>query len=210
MKSVGQAAITSGTTDSRIIEATIELVGELGYKGTTTKQIAEKAQVDEVTLFRRFGSKETLVKRAVEFAQDQLRIAMSTVGREKTGELAVDLTNMALLMMQSLERRRESVVAIMFEAKREAFFANATSGMLLFILNLVKRFLESYDIEKPLKRDEIEFITQSVTGFVFYRVMVKERLLDKKFTSRNRKEELVGYINFLLRNVSIGYAKTAR
>lgn len=192
----------TSTTDSKIIDATIDLVGELGYKGTTTRQIAERAGVDEVTLFRRFGSKETLVKRAVGFAQGQLRTSLSAVGHEKTGELATDLTNMSLLMMQSLERRRESVAAMMFEAKREVFFGDATSSMVLYILKLVRDFLESSSLEKSLTKHEMEFITQSVTSFVFYRIMVKERLLGKEFTSKNRKQELQNYIGFLLRNTS--------
>lgn len=204
MKNVVRVAtITPGTTtDSKIIEATIDLVGELGYKGTTTRQIAERAGVDEVTIFRRFGSKETLAKKAVGLAQGQLRNALTAAGREKTGDLAMDLINMALLMMQSLERRRESVVAIMFEAKREVFFGDATSGMVQYILRLVRDFLESYKLEKSLVKEEIEFITQSITSFVFYHVIVKERLLGKKFTSKNRKEEIQNYVGFLLRNVS--------
>ena len=77
----GVAQTVTSTTDSKIIEATIDLVGELGYKGMTTRQIAERAGVDEVTLFRRFGSKESLVKKAVGFAQGQLRTTMGEVGR---------------------------------------------------------------------------------------------------------------------------------
>ncbi len=81
----------------------------MGIKGTTTRQIAERAGVDEVTLFRRFGSKETLAKRAVGFAQSQIRIDLESAGSKKTGELETDLTNMALLLMEVLDRHREAV-----------------------------------------------------------------------------------------------------
>jgi len=208
MKNVAQTVTSS--TDSKIIEATIDLVGELGYKGMTTRQIAERAGVDEVTLFRRFGSKETLVKKSVGFAQGQLRMALSEVGRNGTGDLETDLTSMALSMMQSLEKRREAVVAIMFEAKREAFFGNATSGMVLYILKLVRDFLDSYKLKLSSGKEETDFIAQSITSYVFYRIMVKERLLGKEFTSRNRKEELQCYVHLLLRNVSLERRSVAR
>ena len=38
-------------TRNRIIRAAIELVDEQGYKGATTRAIAERAEVNEVTLF---------------------------------------------------------------------------------------------------------------------------------------------------------------
>ncbi|MEK4027008.1 MULTISPECIES: TetR/AcrR family transcriptional regulator [Bacillaceae] len=53
-------------TADKIINATIELVREKGYKATTTKAIAEKAGVNEVTIFRHFGSKKSILESAVQ------------------------------------------------------------------------------------------------------------------------------------------------
>ncbi|MGR5897480.1 TetR/AcrR family transcriptional regulator [Bacillus cereus] len=50
------------STKDRIIKATVELVNEKGYKGATTKEIAKRAGVNEVTLFRHFGNKKALWK----------------------------------------------------------------------------------------------------------------------------------------------------
>lgn len=44
----------------RILEVTFQLISEKGYLGTTTREIAHKAGVTELTLFRHFGSKEKL------------------------------------------------------------------------------------------------------------------------------------------------------
>jgi AcrR family transcriptional regulator len=49
-------------TRQTILEATAALFGEHGYKGTTTRAIAERAGVNEVTIFRKFGSKQGLLK----------------------------------------------------------------------------------------------------------------------------------------------------
>ena len=45
--------------------ATLELFCRRGYGATTTKEIAARAQVNEVTLFRRFGSKAALIEAAI-------------------------------------------------------------------------------------------------------------------------------------------------
>jgi AcrR family transcriptional regulator len=49
------------STDDRILEAALAVVEEEGLRGATTRRIAEHAQVNEVTLFRRFGSKDQLL-----------------------------------------------------------------------------------------------------------------------------------------------------
>jgi AcrR family transcriptional regulator len=56
--------MTSAEKDTRlaILDAAAELIGERGYKGTTTRAIAERAGVNEVTLFRHFGSKRGLLE----------------------------------------------------------------------------------------------------------------------------------------------------
>ena len=47
-------------TCQKILEATLKLISQKGYLGTTTREIAREAGVTEVTLFRHFGSKERL------------------------------------------------------------------------------------------------------------------------------------------------------
>lgn len=49
----------------KILDVTISVYAENGYRGTTTRRIAADAGVNEVTLFRHFGSKDELVKAAL-------------------------------------------------------------------------------------------------------------------------------------------------
>jgi AcrR family transcriptional regulator len=50
---------------SRIIEAAAKVYAEAGYRGATTRRIAIEAGCNELTLFRHFGSKESLIHEAV-------------------------------------------------------------------------------------------------------------------------------------------------
>jgi len=50
----------------RILDAAIRVFAETGYRGATTRRIAQLADVNEVTLFRNFGSKEELLQQAVQ------------------------------------------------------------------------------------------------------------------------------------------------
>lgn len=48
-----------------LIQATFELFLEKGFAGITTREVAERAGVNEVTLFRHFGNKDNLMNEAV-------------------------------------------------------------------------------------------------------------------------------------------------
>ena len=49
----------------RIIQEFLKLLRIHGYKGTTTRLLAEAAQVNEVTIFRHFGNKKNILTEAV-------------------------------------------------------------------------------------------------------------------------------------------------
>lgn len=49
----------------KILDAAARLYGEAGFRGATTRRIAIEAGVNEVTLFRIFGSKASLLAEAV-------------------------------------------------------------------------------------------------------------------------------------------------
>jgi AcrR family transcriptional regulator len=55
----------------RIIESAARIFAETGYRGATTRRIAQAADVNEVTLFRHFGSKDELIREAIGHAGRQ-------------------------------------------------------------------------------------------------------------------------------------------
>lgn len=72
----------------KLIEATLTLLGEHGYRGMTTKAIAERAGLSEVTLFRRFGTKAELVAAALHQASAPFRDAIQTPSDDLRADIA--------------------------------------------------------------------------------------------------------------------------
>jgi AcrR family transcriptional regulator len=52
-------------THDKILDVTCRIFAEAGYLGTTTRRIAQEAGVNEVTVFRHFGSKDALIREAL-------------------------------------------------------------------------------------------------------------------------------------------------
>jgi AcrR family transcriptional regulator len=52
-------------TRERLLEVAARIFAEAGYHGTTTRRIAQEAAVNEITLFRQFGTKDALIREAI-------------------------------------------------------------------------------------------------------------------------------------------------
>ena len=62
----------SAAADSAILQATLELLLDTGYRGLTMEQVRERAGVGKATLYRRFRSKQELVADAVRHLNQQI------------------------------------------------------------------------------------------------------------------------------------------
>lgn len=59
-------------TDEAILAAALELFTEHGHAGTSIEQVARRAGVGKLTVYRRWGSKDELIAAAVESARGEI------------------------------------------------------------------------------------------------------------------------------------------
>ena len=71
-------------TRQRILEAAANVFAQQGLEGATTREIAQQAKVNEVTLFRHFRSKENLLDAVLQrtFAEQEETSPVATVAAE--------------------------------------------------------------------------------------------------------------------------------
>lgn len=104
-------------TRQRLIYTALELFAAQGVTATTTKQIAESAGVNEVTLFRHFGSKHGLLLAVIEdaavFAQLGQRLIQEA---EQANSIHQALKGYATACLQALDRVPEVVRSVVGEA----------------------------------------------------------------------------------------------
>jgi AcrR family transcriptional regulator len=63
--SIGAASFRDMDTRTVILNAAVQVFSQHGFRGSTTRRIAEAAEVNEVTIFRYFGSKDALLQEAI-------------------------------------------------------------------------------------------------------------------------------------------------
>ncbi len=96
---------TNSSTRQRLINAALELFTSQGVTETTTRQIAELAKVNEVTLFRQFGNKQGLLLSVLEDSAVFTHLGKSLKSQvDQTSDLAQALKNYASDRLQALEQ----------------------------------------------------------------------------------------------------------
>jgi AcrR family transcriptional regulator len=87
-------AAERSVTEVRIVEAAVQLFARHGYKGTTTREIARLAKVNEATVFRCFAHKAELF-----WAAAESRLMRLKLNRELQTGMAMDLEPEIVLPM---------------------------------------------------------------------------------------------------------------
>lgn len=105
------------STKTRLIEAALDLFAERGVTDTTTKAVADRAQVNEVTLFRHFGSKHGLLLAVMEDSAVFAQLGKALLEQaDSKASVAQVLKDYAQVSLEALERVPELVRSVVGEA----------------------------------------------------------------------------------------------
>jgi AcrR family transcriptional regulator len=106
------------STKTRLIEAALDLFAEKGVTETTTKAVAERAQVNEVTLFRNFGNKYRLLLAVIQDSAVFAKLVHSLVEQANTQDnVAEFLRSYAQESLCTLNKAPDLVRSIVGEAR---------------------------------------------------------------------------------------------
>lgn len=106
----------SDTPDTRqkIIDAAFKLFGEHGYTGSSTRAIAAEAGVNEVTLFRHFGSKQNLFRACMESFNAEG--VAGSYEADLTGDYAADIRMLAERMVAAAQANHDLMRLLVCDA----------------------------------------------------------------------------------------------
>lgn len=102
-------------SDERILDAAVDVVAERGFAGATTREIAAAAGINEVTLFRRFGTKANLLREAM---LRELSAFTGPEGVRHTGDLHADLVHIVELYRALVHKRGRLIPVLLAEVSR--------------------------------------------------------------------------------------------
>ncbi len=101
-------------TDQNILDAAIKVFSSKGYAGATTREIAQEANVTEVTLFRKFQSKENLLKEVLIKHRNSLSTLNQILKVNKNSDIERDLCILGKEIAKDMQNEKKDSISYMF------------------------------------------------------------------------------------------------
>ncbi|HEY3011660.1 MAG TPA: helix-turn-helix domain-containing protein [Gemmatimonadales bacterium] len=188
------------TVRDQLLEAAVRLYAEAGYRGATTRRIATEAGVNEITLFRHFGSKDALIREAISRAGSSLvPETLPDSPKEPFGEVR----DWARIHLAELRARRSLIRTCMGEIEEHpGIFTGDNSPPALAaraLCRYLRRLRETGIAKAPF--DEV-VASAMLMGVLFADAMGRDIMPDMY---RNQPDEALDqYVRLFLRSIGVG------
>jgi len=156
-------------TDEEIYQAVMQVVSERGYAGATTKQIAEAANVSEVTLFRKYDNKLQLVKQAIAAIVVQTDFRAAT---QYTGNVVTDLMRIVQAYQDSAVKHGQLIFTMLSELPRYPELADLLD-IPFEIYTEIGNLITIYHSEGILRKENPLHAVAALLGPLMFSAMLK-------------------------------------
>jgi AcrR family transcriptional regulator len=163
--------VTKSDTKERIFEAALAVFSEKGFAAATTRAVAERAGVNEVTLFRHFGSKENLLQEAI-VRYSPLAMLTDTFDSELTGDPRQDLTHIAHTYIEKALERVDQIRIGIMEAPRNPELAKYTSEIPRRLTTHLASYFETLHAEGKIKNANFFMMAQMFYAVLFQSIFI--------------------------------------
>jgi AcrR family transcriptional regulator len=188
----------------QLLDAAARLYAETGYRGTTTRRIATEAGVNEITLFRHFGSKEALLREAIaRVGSHQVPNVLPESPRHPFSELR----DWAKGHIAYLRERRSLIRTCMGEIEEHPGIFSSENSPPVLAAKALCRYLRRLRENGTAKADFDEVTASTMLmGTLFADAMGRDIMSDMY---RNDPDEAVEqYVRLFLRSIGVGVRKS--
>ena len=179
----------SDDTRERILKAAAEVFAEKGYTGATTRAIAEAAEVNEVTLFRHFGSKRNLFTEMIH-KHSALPNLTAVIENQLTGEFRQDLIHLATVFFQTITVRKEALRLMLCEADELPEIRDVVVKIPDQLRQVLTRYFRDKINRRYLREMNPEVMAQAFLG-MFFSYGIAREMLDADIAPQLPQEALI-------------------
>lgn len=172
LQQIQTATRSPGETRLRILTATRSLLAQKGRRGTTTREIADLAGVNEATLFRHFGHKDVLIEECVKHYCSTVELQELLASLD--GDLELDLQRIATALMQRMESVRDLIVMSLAEDETQGSVGDAAWRAPTAIKKIIAEYMGKRVASGELSGDPL-FLARFFMGMTFSYVMGRKR-----------------------------------
>ena len=172
--------------DDVVFKAVMQTIVERGYAGATTKQMADAANISEVTLFRKYDSKLNLVKQAISaiIQQTDFEAAM-----KYTGDIQADLLKVLRAYQDSVVSYGQFFFVLFSEISRNPELT-ASLNQPLNIFSGIGQLLARYQKAGILREEPPLHAVATLLGPLIYVSMIRSSIPDNFLSPMDLKNHV--------------------
>ena len=189
-----------GEVEERILDSAMKVFSINGYKGATTIKIASEANVNEITIFRKFNSKENLLKAVIKKNNlETLEKLDSILCREKDVDTEICVKTLGINLKKFLDDRIDFIIMLMIEGRKRP----ELNKLYCLFRKKMHEHLRDYFQEQmeqcSIRNVDSDILAQILISFIF-QSSVNEKIFEEKVSIDDEKvfEE---YTDILMRGI---------
>jgi AcrR family transcriptional regulator len=165
-------------TRDRIVSAAREVIARKGKRGATTREIADLAGVNEATLFRHFGNKESLIIAVAKASCPDTKLR--DVVAHLTGPVDEDLYAIGTAITEHLESMKDMIRWSLVESDYEnSIFSKEAWRPQTAVRQVVTDYFAS-QVDAGAIQGNPDELASVFMGIVFSRVITREKFPDSR------------------------------
>jgi AcrR family transcriptional regulator len=187
-------------TEQKILDAAMDVFSENGYDGATTRRIAEKAGVNEVTLFRKFQSKKNILQAVITERREAVLKSLDSILLIEDGVKLVDcLRNLGRELDQFISERVDWIALLIREGRRRPEFEEALSTIPKTVVERLVRYFQQEIRLGNMRKVNPRTAALAFVSYVFYNGLAQTLV---KEIAGNTEKEFDEFIDILIRGIS--------
>ena len=176
--------------ETKIFSAALEILIAHGYEGATTHKIAEVAEVNEVTLFRKYGSKAGLFERVIEH-----RLADTPLNKlVYTGDLEADLLAIVEAYIETNETHGNIIPLLLIEMPRYPDLQGSFNTPWNNIQEIIT-IIQKYQKQGQLKDESPLSCLSALIGPILTRQMLRHANLNLPIPAMDSQAHVDAFLN---------------
>lgn len=162
-------------TDHSILEAAMRVFVKEGYDGATTKSIAAEAGVNEVTLFRKFKSKENILRAVIIYNRDSALDTLNFIfiNRTEKTDLYTSLIQLSQNLISFMNERIDLMILLLSEGRRKPMVAEIISTIPKEMIKQLGEFFDDEIKQGKMRKVDPHHAALSFLGFLLYNTLMK-------------------------------------
>ena len=174
-------------TRTKILDAALELFSEKGFKATTTKAIAEKAEINEVTLFRNFESKEKLFLAIID-RETMIRLNIIQMELEPSENIVDELAMIGSFMAKNMVKKASFFRLMVLEVNLYPLILDHIETVPMAAIDMLSQYFEKAK-KSDLVRKDIDSKIMAVSFFSYlFRILVTNAFLGEDIFMKKHRD----------------------